>query len=635
MRRLRAVFVSVLAAAVLVGGVAYSSSLGRIVGTVVDSSGAALPGATLTLALPVGIRTALSDAKGEFHFEGVPPGKHRIQAELTGFTPTTLYIAVQSGGTTRANLRLEVGAMTETVTVHAAPYIQSHSSAQALALSPGRPPRIPYAPGMNTEAYKRIDDGNLQTVADHPFTTVSIDVDTASYANVRRFLLDEDALPPPDAVRIEEMLNYFRYRYPQPEGDHPLAVTSEVARCPWADDRLLVRVGLQAREVPAEETPARNLVFLVDVSGSMSTPDKLPLVKAGLSLLARRLRPQDRVALAVYAGTSGLVLPSTPGDRRAEILAALDRLEAGGSTNGAMGIQLAYQVAQEAFIPGGVNRVVLATDGDFNVGVTNEGELTRLIEEKRKSGVFLSVLGFGTGNLKDATMEMLADRGDGNFSYIDSLAEARKVLVHEAGGTLVAVARDVKVQVEWNPARVEAHRLIGYENRILATEAFEDDAVDAGELGSGHAVTYLFEVIPTKRVRTAVPEREMRYQQPRTLTATSRSDELLTVKVRYKPAAGGDSLPLDAPLFVNAEPAPPTGDLRFAAAVAAFGMTLRDSKHKGRSTFELAARLAEGSLPQATTPSWADTEGDALRAEFLTLLERARNLKRKVALGRR
>ncbi len=470
----------------------------------------------------------------------------------------------------------------------------------------------------STEAYGYSKDNDYRRVADQPLSTFSIDVDTASYANVRRFLR-QGRRPPVDAVRIEELVNYFPYHYTPPTGEAPFAASLEVASAPWNPKHRLVRIGLKGREVPDAQRPAANLVFLLDVSGSMNQPNKLPLVKQSLRLLVEKLRPDDRVAIAVYAGASGLALPSTSAARQAEILDAIDRLEAAGSTNGAMGIQLAYDLAKANFIPGGVNRVILATDGDFNVGVTSEGELVRLVQEKAKSGVFLSVLGFGIGNLQDRTLEQLADKGNGNYAYIDSLAEARKALIEQAGGTLLTIAKDVKIQVEFNPLEVVAYRLIGYENRLLAKEDFNNDQVDAGEIGAGHTVTALYEVVLTG----ALPPGEtpavdaLKYQQPAHPLLLNHS-ELLTVKIRYKEPAGDVSRKLEFPLrdsgaaFASASP-----DFKFAAAVAAFGMVLRDSPHQGGATLtDVAAWGREGITD--------DVGG--YRAEFISLVEHAATL---------
>ncbi len=484
----------------------------------------------------------------------------------------------------------------------------------ASSVSPGI--AISAAREFDTEAYARIDESEFQTSREHPLSTFSIDVDTASYANVRRFL-GENRLPPADAVRIEELVNYFAYAYAPPRGDAPFAVHTEVLGCPWEPSHRLVRIGLKAKEIPLAERPPSNLVFLVDVSGSMDMPDKLPLVKSALRLLVEKLDEDDRVAIVVYAGSSGLVLSGTTGDRKSEILAAIDRLEAGGSTNGGAGIELAYRIASEGYRRGATNRVILATDGDFNVGVTSHGELTRLIEEKAKSGVFLSVLGFGTGNLKDATMEQLADRGNGNYAYIDTINEAKKALVEQLTGTLLTVAKDVKLQVEWNPARAASYRLVGYENRLLAPEDFRDDSKDAGEIGAGHSVTALYEVIPAGAEADGRPVDPLKYQTPRELA--SKGGELLTLKLRYKSPEGHESMPLE---YVVADPgasfASASADSRFAAAVAAFGMVLRESPHRGQATLDAVIAMAEEAGAESA---------DEHRREFVALARKARALR--------
>jgi Ca-activated chloride channel family protein len=472
-----------------------------------------------------------------------------------------------------------------------------------------------YRAAFNTEAYALVRDNPFQAVAANPLSTFAVDVDTASYANVRRFL-QSGRLPPKDAVRIEELVNYFRYDYPDPEGQAPFSITTEVAACPWKEGHLLALVGLQGRRIEKRDVPPRNLVFLIDVSGSMEDPNKLPLLKAGMGLLVDELRTEDRVAITVYAGNAGLVLPPTPGDRKAEIRSALGRLQAGGSTAGGAGIQLAYEVAKESFLAGGVNRVILATDGDFNVGVTSEGDLVRLIEEKRKTGVFLSVLGFGEGNLKDSTMEKLADSGNGNYSYIDTLAEARKVLVSEAGATLFTIAKDVKVQVEFNPRQVSAYRLLGYENRMLRAEDFSDDRKDAGEIGAGHSVTALYEIVPAGVPMPLPAVDPLKYQDAHRPSASAGSGELLTVKLRYKDP-DGDQSRLQSVAVAAAPADSPSADLRFASAVAAFGMLLRDSEHKGSATWETVRELASASRGE-------DREG--YRAELLQLVATAASI---------
>lgn len=472
-------------------------------------------------------------------------------------------------------------------------------------------------PAFNTEAYDRIDENPFLAVRQNPLSTFSIDVDTTSYANVRRFL-NLRSLPPKDAVRIEELVNYFPYRYAPPEDDAPFAVHAETAACPWAPSHRLLRIALKGREIDFQNRPASNLVFLLDVSGSMNEPNKLPLLKSALRLLVERLGENDRVAIVVYAGASGLALPATSGERQETILTALDALEAGGSTNGGAGIELAYQVARENFIKGGVNRVVLATDGDFNVGVSDQGSLSRLIEREAESGVFLSVLGFGSGNLKDSTMEQLADRGNGNYAYIDSINEARKALVEQAGGTLVTIAKDVKLQVEFNPQQLASYRLIGYENRLLRSEDFNDDRKDAGDIGAGHTVTAFYELAPIGEEATASVD-ELKYQRAGETTDAPHGGELATLKLRYKEPDGEQSRAMSIAVVDSGRSfAEASEDFRFAAAVAAFGLVLRDSPHKGDADFAEIERWAEAALG-------ADENG--YRAEFIRLVKQAKELK--------
>ena len=468
----------------------------------------------------------------------------------------------------------------------------------------------------NTEAYDHIADNNWKLVGNDPLSTFSVDVDTASYANMRRFL-NAGNRPPPDAVRIEELINYFEYEYPAPNGQHPFSVTTEVGPCPWQPRHKLLLIGLQGRRIADAQLPPRNLVFLIDVSGSMQLANKLPLVKASLTMLVGHLTARDKVAIVVYAGASGLVLPSTSASDRSRILAAIADLQSGGSTNGAAGIELAYQQAQANFIPGGVNRVILATDGDFNVGVPDRGSLVRLIEDKRRAGIALSVLGYGMGNLKDATLEQLADKGNGNYAYIDTLQEANKVLVNQAGGTLVTIAKDVKLQLEFNPAHVAAFRLIGYENRVLAHQEFKDDTKDAGEIGAGHSVTALYELVPNGETLPSVPSLDpLKYQTP--ASQASRSNEWLTVKLRYKQPDADTSVPFDVAITPR-NTTTTSRNLGFASAVAAFGMTLREAQHRGSSTYDMAIDLARRHRGE-------DQHGH--RAEFARLAEVARSLAR-------
>jgi Ca-activated chloride channel homolog len=478
------------------------------------------------------------------------------------------------------------------------------------------------APQHNTEEYARIQDHAFLDASKNPLSTFSIDVDNASYSNLRRFL-HQGQLPYKDAVRTEEMLNYFTYDYPQPAAEHPVSISTELAACPWNPEHRLLHIGLQGRRVPTENLPPSNLVLLIDVSGSMNTPEKLPLVKAGFKLLVEQLRPQDRVAIVVYAGAAGLVLPSTPGSRKDLILDAIENLEAGGSTAGGAGIRLAYKVAQEHFMPEGNNRVILASDGDFNVGVSSTSELERLIEQKRETGVFLTVLGFGYGNLKDARMEKLADKGNGNYAYVDNLLEAKKVFVTEFGGTLFTIAQDVKLQLEFNPARVKAYRLIGYENRALQAEDFNNDRKDAGDMGSGHSVTALYEIVPVIGLSpTTLPSVDpLRYQQVQLAPKATATDELLTLKLRYKAPRGSKSKLLQTTVADQAvAPAETSDNFRFSAAVAAFAMLLRESEFKGSATYAGVVELAEGSRGQ-------DPEG--YRTEFIKLVKTAELLSPK------
>jgi len=471
---------------------------------------------------------------------------------------------------------------------------------------------------FNTEAYDHISDNPFILVSQDPRSTFSVDVDTASYSNMRRFL-STGALPPKDAVRIEELINYFAYDYAPPTDGRPFAVHMETAACPWKSDHRLLRIAIKGKEIPRDKQPPSNLVFLLDVSGSMQAPNKLPLVQASMKLLVNELRPQDRVAIVVYAGREGLALPSTGASEKDKILNVIENLSAGGTTQGSAGLKLAYKIAGENFIKGGVNRVILATDGDFNVGITNQGDLIRLIEDKAKSGVFLTALGYGMGNVKDSTLEKLADRGNGNYAYIDSLWEARKVLVEQIGATLVTIAKDVKLQLEFNPATVKAFRLVGYENRVLAHQDFNDDKKDAGEIGAGHTVTALYEIVPVG-VAIDVPRVDpLKYQQSAAPNAESESHDLLTLKLRYKQPDASQSQLMELTLADHAEAFDRAStDFRFATAVASFGMVLRDSPYKGASSFENVLTWAKSSL---------GPDRGSSRAEFVTLVEKARHIK--------
>jgi Ca-activated chloride channel family protein len=478
------------------------------------------------------------------------------------------------------------------------------------------PSRVP-GPPMNREQYTRIEDNPFQWVRNEPLSTFSVDVDRAAYGNVRRFLT-QGQRPPKDAVRIEELINYFPYDLPEPKGSDPVAITTEVIAAPWQPQHQLVRIALQSRRIATANLPPNNLVFLIDVSGSMQSPDKLPLVKQSLRLLVDQLRPEDRVAIVVYAGAAGLVLPSTSGDEKATIMEAIDRLEAGGSTAGSAGILLAYQTAREHFLANGNNRVILATDGDFNVGATG-GSLERLIELKRGEGIYLTMLGFGTGNYQDATMEALAKKGNGNYAYIDELSEARKMLVREMGATLLTVANDVKLQIEFNPAAVQGYRLIGYEDRLLANQDFNDDRKDAGDMGAGHQVTALYEIVPVGVTYSGpVPTVDTLRYTPPAARANGPRDELLYVKLRYK--RPGDSASRLLQQAVSSRSTRGSSDTRFAAAVAEFGMLLRDSEYKAKSSAAQVVEMARAAL--------GEDEG-GYRAAFIELVERWRSLGRR------
>ena len=463
------------------------------------------------------------------------------------------------------------------------------------------------------EGYNRIYENEFMAVGTNPLSTFGIDVDRASYANVRRFL-GSGQLPPADAIRSEELINYFPYDMPRPEGPDPFSVLTEVGAAPWNPMHRLVRIGIQGQRIETEDLPASNLVFLVDVSGSMQPANKLPLLKSALRMLVNQMRPQDRVAIVVYAGAAGVVLDPTSGTEKQTILEALSRLEAGGSTAGGAGLRLAYDVARRHHLDGGNNRVILATDGDFNVGPSSDAEMIRLIEESRDQGTFLTVLGFGTGNLQDAKMEQIADHGDGNFAYIDTAYEAQKVLVKEFGGTLHTIAKDVKLQVEFNPARVAAYRLIGYENRVLAAEDFNDDRKDSGDLGAGHTVTALYEIIPVG-VDAGTHVRgldELRYQQADEQESLRKSSEMLFVKLRYKDPTGGRSRLLSH--AVRDAAAGPSSDFTFSAAVAAFGMVLRDSEFDGASNLTEVLHWARSAVGE---------DLDGYRGEFVRMVEHA------------
>lgn len=481
------------------------------------------------------------------------------------------------------------------------------------------PSIVYYAPdNFNTESYATINETGFRNVTESPLSTFSIDVDNAAYSNVRRFL-NNGSLPPQDAVRIEEMLNYFKYEYPEPKGEHPFSMFTELSECPWNSKNQLLHVGLKGMEIDKSELPASNLVFLIDVSGSMSGSNRLPLVKTSLKMLVEELRPIDRVSIVVYASRTEVHLPSTPGSKKREIIAAIESLQTGGYTAGGEALKLAYKVAEENFIKGGNNRIIMATDGDFNVGESSDAAMERLVAAKRETGVFMTVLGYGMGNIKDSRLEIIANKGNGNYSYIDNIQEARKVLVSEFGGTLFTIAKDVKIQIEFNPARVKAYRLIGYENRRLNDEDFNDDKKDAGEMGAGHTVTALYEIVPAGSESTFPGVDQLKYQaNTQSEVKPNPNAELLTLKVRYKHPDKNRSVKVDLPVQGKLVPfAKSTTDHRFATAVAEFGLLLTNSTHKGNASFENVIK---------TAASAKGKDDDGYRAEFINLVRLAMKL---------
>jgi Ca-activated chloride channel family protein len=494
--------------------------------------------------------------------------------------------------------------------------------AESLASGEGKPGEGE-GPGQGGDRFNRIEENKFLLVKDSPLSTFSIDVDTASYAKVRQYLQENSTMPPPDAVRIEELVNYFDYNYSPPADEHPFAVHVAGSDCPWRPEHKLVRIGLKGREIERSQRPVSNLVFLIDTSGSMMPPNKLPLVKRGMQMLSDQLGENDRISMVVYAGAAGLVLPATSGDDHPKILEALERLQAGGSTNGGVGIKLAYDTARENFIKGGVNRVILCSDGDFNVGVTSQSELIRLAEDNAKSGVFLTVLGFGIGNHNDAMLEQISDKANGNYYFVDNESEARKVLVDQMTGTLTTIAKDVKIQVEFNPAKVASYRLVGYENRLLADRDFNDDKKDAGEIGAGHTVTALYEIKPVKAGDGPIDLNDseiddLKYQKPREVAPGANADELLTVKLRYKQPDGDKSTLLSVPLKDStARFSEAPADMQFAGAVAMFGMLLRGSEHAGQTNWDTVLEIAGSAVGE---------DRNGYRAQFVELVKAAKQV---------
>lgn len=556
-----------------------------------------------------------SDYDGVYVFKGIQPGTYSLLFEGMEFKTAVFSVSVQPEKITFQDVKLEAAAKElEEIRV----------DAMALRRMPGvqlasvqlRGSRARDKAYHSPESYTKITENTFTAVATDPLSTFSIDVDRASYSNVRRFL-EDGSLPPIDAVRIEEMVNYFPCQYQVPTDGSPFTVHTEYTDCPWNAAHQLVKIGLQSQQIDASKAAPNNLVFLIDVSGSMASEDKLPLLKKGLYLLVDQMREEDKVSIVVYAGAAGMVLPPTSGMRKDKIKAVIEELSSGGSTAGGEGIELAYMIAKNQFLENGNNRIILATDGDFNVGVSSEGDLIRLIEEKREQGIFLSVLGFGTGNLQDSKMEQLADKGNGNYNYIDNILEAKKVLVEEMGGTLITVAKDVKLQVEFNPSAVKGYRLIGYENRDLADDEFNNDKVDAGDLGAGHSVTAIYELIPAGSSEQLPGVDSLKYQST-TIQNGNYGNELMTVKVRYKAPAGVVSKLFTLPVKASKTPFEATSvDMKFVSAVIEFGLLLRNSEFKGQASYDHVIETSENAL--------GDEKND-YRAQFVTLVRTAKAL---------
>ncbi len=581
-----------------------------ISGVVSDESGNVLAG--VTVVVKGTSRGTISDANGVYKIKVEPDDKSLVFSFVGMITEN---IKIPETDTLNVVLKADEKGLDEVTVVAFGRQKEESVIGSAMMIRGVSPKSASYyssAPvNWNTENYSTIHENGFKDVKANPLSTFSIDVDRASYSNVRRYI-NQGIRPPVDAVKVEEMINYFDYDYPAPTGEHPFSVNTEVAACPWNTDNYLMHVGLQGKHIDKTNLPASNLVFLLDVSGSMNSPDKLPLVKRAFNLLVNELRPEDRVAIVVYAGAAGKVLDSTQGNKKKAILDALERLSAGGSTAGGEGLKLAYGIAKENFIEGGNNRIILATDGDFNVGVSSTSEMERLVEKERDNGVFMTVLGFGTGNIKDNKMETIADKGNGNYAYIDNIQEARKILISEFGGTLFSIAKDVKFQIEFNPKQVKSYRLIGYENRLLNDEDFNDDKKDAGEMGAGHTVTALYEIVPanskSRKHRPSVDP--LKYQTTETVSGKV-SDELLTIKLRYKEPDGNKSKLMEIPLE-NSVVKNTSDNFRFSVAVAEFGMLLRNSEFAGDISVDSILELARSAKGD-------DEEG--YRSEFIQLVK--------------
>lgn len=611
---------------------------GTLKGKVMDASTQeAIPFATIKLVQNGALVTGTnSDVNGEYTIKGLQPGKYDLETTFVGFenhlvknleikSEKITFLDIKLHGSTAALDEVEIKEYkVKPVECESADRISKASvkdCGQIIYMNGAAPTyhkkqeEIYSQQNFNTESYDIINENKFLDAIQNPLSTFSVDVDKASYANLRRYL-NNNQKPPVDAVRIEEMINYFDYDYPQHEDAHPFSVNMELGNCPWNEKHELLMIGLQGKEMSTEEIPASNLVFLIDASGSMNSPNKLPLLKQSFKILVDKLRPEDRVAIVVYAGAAGLVLNSTTGRNKSKIINALENLQAGGSTAGGAGIKLAYSVAKENFIEGGNNRVILATDGDFNIGESSDAAMERLIEEKRDDGIFLTVLGFGMGNYKDSKMEKISNAGNGNYAYIDNILEAKKMFGFELWGTLFTIAKDVKFQIEFNPAEVKAYRLIGYENRMLNKEDFNDDKKDAGEIGSGHRVTAFYEIIPADSEELVASVDPLEYQAP---FLKVKSENMLTVKLRYKKPDGDTSKLIK--IAVKAKQirkGTPSENFMFASAVASFGMLLRDSEYKGSLTYDGVERMARHSKGK---------DANGYRSEFIKLVETAGLLK--------
>ena len=617
---MKKLFLLALSALLTAAGFAQSSK--PTTGHVLDAqSGHPLPGIIVTVKSP--LQKMVTDMAGKFMFK-MPADSFTIEVQCIGYETLARRFSPKDAAF-EIKMTPVKAALNEVVVTGYAPRLKKSLTAASVAYEgraamPAPMPRADY----NTDEFNTINENAFHPARQRPLSTFSADVDRASYSVVRK-MLNSGYLPPADAVRVEELINYFDYVYPAPVNNDPVAIHTDLAICPWNTQHQLVRIGIQGKKVPTDKLPASNLVFLIDVSGSMNQENRLPLVKQAFKALVQQLRPQDRVAIVVYAGAAGLVLPSTSGREKMKITEALEQLSAGGSTAGGAGIQLAYQTALEHFIKEGNNRVILATDGDFNVGVHSDGDLAKLVEAQREKGVFLSVLGFGMGNYKDNHLETLADKGNGNYAYIDNFEEARRTFVTEFGGTLFTIAKDVKLQVEFNPKIVQSYRLIGYENRLLNDADFNDDRKDAGDMGAGHTVTALYEIVPAGVTSPVTGTTDPLKYQPNTPTPEPGTfdGEVLTVKMRYKEPNGKKSRLVEKVLRSGArkiEECPE--DFRLAASVAEFGMLLRNSAFSGRSSWEDAIRLAASARGE-------DPEG--YRAEYLQLLKKAKVIREGIA----